>query len=237
MNQEIFILSMTAATIGFFHTLFGPDHYLPLMVMAKARNWNAWKTVWITIACGLGHVGSSVVLGLIGIVLGISLSQITIFESVRGSIIAWMLVAFGIVYFIWGLVKVYRGKAHSHHLHFGNHDHTHTHNADHTHPHETDGVDKKANITVWVIFMIFVFGPCEPLIPIFMYPAAQMSIVGLVFVTVVFTVATLGTMLTLVMAGYYGINVLKFEGIQRFMHPIAGATIFLSGFAIIFLGL
>ena len=40
MSNEIAILTATAASIGFFHTLFGPDHYLPFIVMAKANNWS-----------------------------------------------------------------------------------------------------------------------------------------------------------------------------------------------------
>jgi len=83
----------------FLHTLFGPDHYLPFIVMKKARNWSFAKTLSITIACGLGHVLSSVVLGLIGIAAGIALMKLEVFESFRGNIAAWALIGFGFAYF------------------------------------------------------------------------------------------------------------------------------------------
>ena len=63
MDQSILLLMWTAATIGFIHTLAGPDHYLPFVMMARARQWSQRKTLWITLLCGIGHVLSSVVLG------------------------------------------------------------------------------------------------------------------------------------------------------------------------------
>jgi nickel/cobalt transporter (NicO) family protein len=37
MSQELTVITITAASIGLFHTLMGPDHYLPFIVMARAR--------------------------------------------------------------------------------------------------------------------------------------------------------------------------------------------------------
>ena len=67
MSSELGILVIAAASIGFVHTLMGPDHYLPFIVIAKARRWSLARTTWITLLCGLGHVGSSVLLGALGI--------------------------------------------------------------------------------------------------------------------------------------------------------------------------
>jgi hypothetical protein len=51
MNQELGIFLITAVSIGFFHTLFVSDHYVPFITMAKARNWSTFKTACITILC------------------------------------------------------------------------------------------------------------------------------------------------------------------------------------------
>ena len=75
MSTEFNILMISAASLGFLHTLLGPDHYLPFIVMGKARRWSIWKTGGITIACGIGHIGSSVLLGLVGIALGIAVKK------------------------------------------------------------------------------------------------------------------------------------------------------------------
>ena len=66
MDQALLSLTGAAAAIAFTHTITGPDHYLPFIVMSKARKWSLWKTSWITFLCGLGHVLSSVVIGEIG---------------------------------------------------------------------------------------------------------------------------------------------------------------------------
>jgi hypothetical protein len=94
-----------------------------------------------------------------------------------------------------------------------------------------------AKMTPWVLFLIFVFGPCEPLIPILMYPAAQSNISGSVLVSVLFSVVTIGTMMSIVLAFKLGLNKINLKPIEKYSHLIAGAMIFFSGLAIQFLGL
>jgi nickel/cobalt transporter (NicO) family protein len=237
VTQELYLLAATAASIGFIHTITGPDHYLPFIVMANARKWSMAKTTWITILCGLGHVGSSIILGLIGVALGIAVSRFEGLESFRGNIAGWALIAFGLIYLVWGIRRAYRNKPHSH-LHFhkdgDRHDHTHIHGDEHAHMHEQR---QKANLTPWILFTIFVFGPCEPLIPIVMYPAARDSTAGLVMVTVVFGSVTILTMLSIVLVSSFGINLLPMGKLERYSHALAGGSIFLCGIAIQFLGL
>ena len=81
MNNESLLLMITAITIGFIHTILGPDHYLPFLVLSKARKWSISKTLGITFLCGLGHVLSSIVLGIIGITLGIAVFKLEAIES------------------------------------------------------------------------------------------------------------------------------------------------------------
>ncbi len=237
MSQELLILTMTAASIGFFHTLLGPDHYLPFIMMSKAHSWSRAKTFSITTLCGIGHILGSILLGAIGIAMGFAVTQLEGVESVRGEIAAWGLIAFGLVYFAWGLRKAIKNQPHCHtHVHIDGeeHDHEHTHTDEHTHVHTES--DKKKT-TPWVLFVIFVLGPCEPLIPILMYPAAQNSAGGVILVAAVFGIVTVSTMLAIVMAGYYGISFLPLKKVERYTHAIAGGTIALSGVAIAFLGL
>lgn len=237
MPDEYAILMLTAASIGFLHTLLGPDHYLPFIVMARARKWSLLKTGWITFLCGLGHVGSSVLLGFIGIALGIAVTKLEAVESFRGDLAAWALIAFGLVYFVWGLRKAWRMKTHEHpHTHLDGvaHDHVHTHVSGHVHIHTDEG---RANITPWVLFTIFVLGPCEPLIPILMYPAAQKSLSGLIWVIVVFSGATILTMLGIVLASSWGFQMIPMRRMERYSHALAGGAICLCGLAIQFLGL
>jgi nickel/cobalt transporter (NicO) family protein len=243
MSPEITALAITAASLGFFHTLTGPDHYIPFIVMAKARNWNRIKTIWITILCGIGHVMSSVVIGLIGVATGIAVARLEFIEGYRGNVAAWLFILFGLGYFLWGLRKAIKNNPHRHFHQHGEEVHVHGHEHEHLHsniaePHEhTHAPEKKVNITPWILFTVFVFGPCEPLIPILMYPAAEQSVSGMVLVTAVFSLTTIGTMLAIVLLSISGIKFFPMQRMERYMHAIAGATILLCGIAIEFLGL
>jgi len=237
MSQELTILLVTTVSIGFLHTITGPDHYLPFIVMSKARNWRMRKTIIFTALCGLGHVGSSVVLGLIGIFFGIAIHKIELMEGVRGSIISYIFTVFGLLYLIWGIKRAYRNRPHNH-LHLLSdgsvHQHVHTHTSEHSHVHAEDS---KINLTPWILFTIFVFGPCEPLIPLVMYPAAKNHMGDLVLVTVIFSLVTISTMIAMVLLATYGFKFVPMKFMEKFSHAIAGGTIFVCGLGMLFLGL
>lgn len=235
--EELTVIIITAASIGLFHTLLGPDHYLPFIVMARARKWSLTRTTFVTVLCGIGHVLSSVVLGIIGIALGVSINKLGAIESYRGGIAAWLLIAFGAGYFIWGVFLARRNRPHKHwHAHGDTNMpiHKHKHSKDQLHVHKGE---KTKNLTPWILFTIFVFGPCEPLIPLLIYPAAKSSVSGLVLVTGVFGVVTIMTMLSIVILLSLGANLLPMGRLERYTHALAGVTICLCGIAIRFLGL
>jgi sulfite exporter TauE/SafE len=237
--HEIIVITITAASIGLIHTMLGPDHYLPFIVMARARQWSLARTTCITALCGIGHVLSSVVLGIIGIALGISLNKLGVVESFRGGIAAWLLIAFGAGYFIWGIFTARKNRPHKHWHAHGDvsmpiHKHKHKHSKEQLHVHKGE---KAKNLTPWILFTIFVFGPCEPLIPLLIYPAAKSSTFGLVLVTGVFGVVTIATMLSIVILLSLGANLLPMGRLDRYTHALAGATICLCGITIRFLGL
>jgi hypothetical protein len=302
MNEQILVLSLSAASLGFVHTALGPDHYVPFIVMSRARNWSTLKTAIITMLCGIGHVGSSIVIGAIGIAAGIGLSRVEGVEGSRGDYAAWAFLIFGYIYMIWGMKKaglplrkiiisgsitgiiVYilyfikvnglnfavfltsfipagglllfvavsglagvviyyifvlsgRYLPHIHiHTHADGviHKHEHMHSNDHDHTHKNNN---SRNLTPWILFLIFVLGPCEPLIPFLMYPAAKHNTLGIVLVSLVFSVVTILTMIVIVLIFSLGIRSLSFGKLEKHTNAIAGATIFLSGCAIIFLGL
>lgn len=238
INSEIILLSWTAASIGLIHTALGPDHYLPFIMMAKVRGWSMAKTTWITILCGGGHVLSSIVLGLLGVYLGAEVMKLEALEAYRGTLAAWLLIGFGFAYFIWGIHRAIKNKKHSHiHTHEDGsvHEHPHQHASRHAHVHDQKSSAK--DLTPWILFTVFVLGPCEPLIPLLMYPAAKSSMMGMYLVAGIFTVTTLVTMVSIVLLTTWGIGFAKLGKLERYTHAIAGGTICLSGLAIMFLGL
>jgi len=205
MNLEAFtIIIFTAIPVGILHTLFGPDHYVPFIALAKAHHWSLKKTTWITLLCGIGHVLSAVILGIIAIAIGLSLTKIKVIEDIRGELAAWILIIFGLLYLIWSL----RALVRQHH---------------HTHPHSR---------TLWILFIIFILGPCEPLIPLILYPAIQGSMWAVFLVSLAFGLATIATMLTVVILTVRGMHLLQFKFLEKYANVIAGSMIFMVGIAI-----
>jgi sulfite exporter TauE/SafE len=231
MNQEMIVLMGAAATLGLVHTILGPDHYLPFIALSRARRWSAGKTAAITALCGLGHVIGSVALGLVGIAAGITLNRLEFIEGARGEIAAWLLVAFGLMYGTWGMVQAVRNRPHTHrHVHANGtlHAHEHKHKREHAHVHEQSA----RGATAWTLFVVFVLGPCEPLIPLLMFPSAALGPAATAIVAAVFGLVTIATMTAVVMLSSFGLRPLPSQKAGRYGHAVAGAVIALCGIAI-----
>jgi len=236
MDVPVFSWSLLGAAfgVGVVHTLLGPDHYLPFIMLAKARGWSRLQTVLVTSACGIGHVASSVILGGLGIVFGLAVGRIDDLDSGRGPLAAWALVAFGLAYALWGLRHALRKrKGIEAHVH-GDEVHIHSHGLNpHGHEHRKIG----ANTTFWTLFIIFVLGPCEPLIPLFALPASQGRWDVAVLTAVVFAVATLASMVGATLAGLRGLQLVRLGPLERWSHVVAGCVIAAAGLSVIYLGL
>ena len=97
-------------SVAALHTLSGPDHYLPFIAMAKAGRWSWTRTAWVTTLCGVGHVASSVLLAVAGSALLIGGESLLGIETLRGDLAAWGLIAFGLVYAVWGIRRALRRR-------------------------------------------------------------------------------------------------------------------------------
>ena len=89
-------------------------------------------------------------------------------------------------------------------------------------------------LTPWVLFTIFLFGPCEPLIPMLMYPASQANAGLVVLVASVFALVTVGTMTVAVLSMLHGISRVSLGPWQRFGHALAGLAVTGCGLAVKF---
>lgn len=248
MNSLLFDpIVWTAAGIAFLHTILGPDHYLPFIALGKSRGWTLTRTLWTTAVCGLGHVGSSLLLAA-GVAAGSwSLASVTGWEGFRGDLAAWLLLGLGAAYAIWGFKRLSRRAAtgHTHeHAHADGtvHVHGHGHDQQHVHPHVQTASKKSApgSRSAWIgwsLFVIFVLGPCEPLVPLLMVPASQRDLVQIAAVAIVFVVVTLVTMLAVVVAAMHGLDGLKRRTIDwrlgRYGHVAAGSTLACCGLAML----
>ncbi|MCB9833156.1 MAG: sulfite exporter TauE/SafE family protein [Planctomycetes bacterium] len=215
-------LVLTAAFVAFSHTAIGIDHSLPFIALSRARGWSRGRTLAVTAVCGLAHVASSILIGFGAWWLGSELGATEALESRRGDLAAWLMLAFGIAYGAWG---VWRQRGHGH---------SHRHGLGH---HHGDPGQVARSATFWTIFIIFALGPCEPLIPILLYPALKADLATAIVVVSVFAVVTLATMLALVFLGLKGLDLLPTRAFERHAHALAGLAIAVGAAGILFLGL
>lgn len=226
-------LLVSAILIGVTHTLLGPDHYLPFVALGKARKWTLRWTLGVTFFCGLGHVGASVLIGVIAAMAGWTLGSVNAFESMRGEIAAWLLIFFGLCYLVWALRQLAKGQAHSHlHVHADGtgHEHLHSHAGGHAHVHTVNRTNHQ--LTAWSLFIIFVFGPCEALIPLLLFPALAHDPYLAAGVVGLFAGATILTMMITVWAMTKGIQFIQLGSFGRYGHVAAGVVMLTCGTAI-----
>ena len=152
-------------------------------------------------------------------------------ESTRGAAAGWALIVFGIAYAGWSFARRRRHHRHSHAHGDTAHSHEHT-TLSHSH-----GSMNPVAFTAWSLFVIFVLGPCEPLIPLLIVPAVSHGVWAATIVALAFGVTTIATMLGVVAIGYAGAHLTVFKRLEPHTHVLAGLAISVSGVAIIALGL
>ena len=240
---------LAAVAVAALHAALGPDHYLPFAMLARARRWSLRRTLAVTAVCGAGHVLSSLALGLAGAALGAALGLVEAIEASRGTIAAWALFGFGAAYALWGVRHALRrGAGIELHRH-GAEVHLHAHaSAPHRHGDAGRGAGSSARARAgdaakgggassWALFVVFVLGPCEPLIPLFFLPASRGAWALAAATAAVFSGVTIAVMLALVAIAHAGFERLALRRLERWSHALAGAVIALSGSAVLAFGL
>ena len=215
MNEGLFgALALTAATVGSLHSI-APDHWVPFAAVARARGWSAARTARVTLLCGFGHVTVSAAMGLLALFLGREVLET--FGSRMGSIAGILMIAFGLIYGIWGLRRAAGVKVHGHsHSHY-------------------DHVHDPSKATISGMFLLFCADPCVAVIPI-MVAAAPLRAWEILALVVVYELATLGAMVALVLPARAGINVLKAHWLDHYGDAAAGAVIVAVGVVVAGLG-
>ncbi|WP_163516717.1 sulfite exporter TauE/SafE family protein [Gelidibacter japonicus] len=232
METELSILLVTAVSVSVLHTVSGPDHYIPFIAIGKTKGWKLPKIVMWTIICGSAHVMASVLIASGGAALGFSLSKIDGLNEIRGGLASWAILIFGLLYFLYGLYGVYKEKRHKH---FDVYDDGSVYVFEHDHKQMTYPSNRK-KVTPWVLFLIFLLGPCEVLFPLLTYPAVEQSTLNMFILIATFLFTTVSTMVLVVVLIYYGFNFIKTEWLEKYVTPISGLSIALCGVGMVFLG-
>jgi nickel/cobalt exporter len=214
MPGALTAIAVAAVSVGSLHSL-APDHWVPFAALARAQRWSAARTARITMLCGFGHVTASVVLGLAALFLGLELvSQLgRRLESWAGL----LLVAFGLVYALWGLKRAAGARLHGHvHRHY-------------------DHVHDASLATPWTLFLLACADPCVAVMPLIVV-AAPLGAGAVAGVAVLYEIATIGTMTSLVLLAWRGATALRARWVDRYGDAAAGGIIAVLGVVLVAAG-
>jgi ABC-type nickel/cobalt efflux system permease component RcnA len=103
-------LMIATFTLATTHTV-SPDHWFPFVMVGRANKWKVSWVLLLALLAGIGHVGTSVIIGLVGVFAEKGASKeiaLALEESTP-----WLLIIFGFGYAVYAFYKQ-RVGAHGH---------------------------------------------------------------------------------------------------------------------------
>jgi nickel/cobalt transporter (NicO) family protein len=204
------MLSLLTGTLilAAIHALI-PNHWLPLVAVAKAEGWKRREITTVTLLAAAAHVFGTVVLGIILGRIGAELEEeygeaITAVSSI-------LLIIFGLIYFTVNLPH-------------------------HHHSTQDDVAAYKRSKTRWIwIFVGMMFlSPCLEVESLFL-SAGVFGMSAVLSLAAVYAVVSIAGIFLLVTLGMKGINLLPAEFIEHNEKKISGAVLILVGIVTFFL--
>ena len=161
------------------------------------------------------------ILAVIASSIGIAINRFDYIEQFRSEIAVWLLISLGLTYFICGIRGVLKKQNHEHLNYCCS--------------------SNNCSRTTLILFIISILGPCEPLIPLIMYPVIQKSILNIFLISFVFGLSTLFVMLFMVFIFIYGsgkiAKITKFSLLEKYGNVLTGGIICTCGLVVKFFGI
>ena len=192
--------------LSFLHAVI-PNHWLPILAIAKKENWSLSVTMKVTFISGLAHAASTVLIGAMLAFVGARLS--TTLESFTGTLAPLLLILLGAFY-------IYQHSRH-HHFHL------------HGHPEQVG-----RNRLVFSLAAAMFFTPCFEIEPYFLVAGAQ-GYWFVFLLSTLYTVVTVTGMVMWVRLAYKGLLRMNWHSLEHNAGIITGTTLVVSGILTYFL--
>lgn len=225
------LLLLTAAATAAFHTLI-PDHWLPFVLVGRARGWSARTTALVSGFSAGVHTVLSVALGLGALGLGQAAAHAIGERLERASGV--LLLLFGAVYALWAWRKgghFHPGGALLHGADESVHcdGHEGPDSTEHLHYHADDAwIRDDAGKGALPLALIVGLNPCVLVLPV-MVATAEQGAGAVALVTLAYAATTVALMVGLSVAGVVGSRRLPVPPIARHMETASGVLIALVG--------
>lgn len=219
--------------MAFFHAAI-PTHWLPFVLVARARNWGNTKTLAVTALAGLGHVALTSLLGLAIAWFGFQIEEkVEWFSRLAGG----LLLAIAAFYF-W---RQWSGRGILHHHPPGSH-----HNADEHcgHGHERSHWDDELKDSHLVsrksgdgaaiggLFIMLTLSPCEGFLPVYL-SGVQFGWRGFIVLSAILAVATLAGMTLFTWLALVGFDRFRLQTFERYEAALLGTLFAILGVLIL----
>jgi len=224
MRYELLAIIGGAFALSVLHALI-PNHWLPFVILGRNEKWSASTTLFATFLGGSAHLASTVTIGAVVGVLGLAFSNA--FERQYTFIAGSILILLGII-LIARQIRGREGRLHRHfiredaHSFVENDESVHAH-ASYAHLRTTRAV---ASISALVVMMFF--SPCLELEAYYLV-AGRLGWLGIILVSLVYFVVTVGLMMAFVMMAFRGLERLKWKFLERNEGLIGGTLLALLG--------
>ncbi len=204
------MFSVIAGTIllAIVHALI-PNHWLPLVAVARAEQWKPKDVTSVTLLAALAHVLGTVALGLVLGLIGKELVEEYGNAVYMASSV--LLIVFGLIYYTVNLPH-------------------------HHHSEQQDVAAYKRSKRKWIlIFIVMMFlSPCLEVESLFLsagvYGMGLVSLLGLIY-----AIVSISGILLLVNLGYKGVKLLPTEFIEHNEKRISGLVLIIVGIISFFL--
>lgn len=223
-------------SVAFLHAAI-PTHWLPFVLVGRARGWSRARTVLVTLAAGLGHVALTTVLGLGVAWFGFRLNETAggLFPWIAGGVLA----AMG-AYYLW---RQWQGTGICHHHPPGGHHHADEHcgeEADRTHWEDelkdSPLISNRAadSAAIGGLFVMLTLSPCEAFLPVYL-SGVQFGWRGFAVLSAILAVAALAGMTLFTWLAVLGFDRIRIQRLERREAGLLGAIFLVLAIAVIVL--
>lgn len=237
MNTTVLAtLAITGFSVAFFHAAI-PTHWLPFVLVARARAWSERKTMAVALAAGLGHVAITSLLGLVIAILGFALDEHfgQLFKWIAGGLLLAVGAYFG--------VQQLRGAGLRHHHLPGGHHHPsercgHEEKTSHIEHELQESPLVEAKTGDWAaisgLLVMLTLSPCEAFLPVYL-SGVEFGWTGFFVLSGILAVGTLAGMTLFTWLTLRGLERFDLKRFERYEAGLLSVVFILLGLMMLLL--
>jgi hypothetical protein len=208
MADTLFVsIVATGLLVAFFHAAL-PTHWLPFVLIGRGQGWGAGKTLTVAAGAGVGHVLSTMALGVLLTGAGIAFEER--FGGLSPWLVAGLLVGLGLFY----LVRQALRRPH--------------------HPDAKPRLFTSDRAAIVALFTLVTLSPCEAFIPVYV-SGIHYGWPGFLLLSLVLAAATILGMVLFTGVSILGAQRLPLGVLERYEAGILGGALCALGIGILVL--